>query len=75
MDRCIYIYRYLDGFIEPSIDGVPVATSSVDHLKESIGVDSTADLFFSARERRRKRLIDADDHAGRFDGLQGAGVD
>lgn len=24
--------KYLDGFIEPSIDGVPVATSSMDHL-------------------------------------------
>ncbi len=76
------ILSYLDCFIEPAVRRVPLCAAAMDHLQSSVGIVScAADLSFrrlvfdDVEPINGQRLIDADDHARRLDGLQRAGVD
>ena len=68
------LFGYLDGFIEPAVRRVPFGASAVNHLEDPVGVVSGGDLV-DVEPIDGQRLIDADDHARRLDGLQRAGVD
>ena len=78
--HCNIYLLYLNGFIEPAIGRVPIATTAMDHLQSSARVDVFAGIAAVDHWRLftilpQHRSIDADDHARRFDRLQRADVD